>query len=112
GRDGAEEAGAESRRLLDQLVREVPENPDYRHERGVVANNLGNVHGSRKRWADARAAHQEAVERFRQLAADFPRVPVYRQELANSLNSLARAEAGAGTLDEAASRWKQAEALL
>jgi serine/threonine protein kinase len=77
--------------LLQELTRNVPANPDYRHELGVARNNLGNVLVKVPPLAaqdDPEGEHTAAVQLFTELVRDFPKVPVYRQELANSYNSL------------------------
>src|SRR5206468_964981 len=52
--------------------------------------NLGNLLADRKQLEEALTEHDEARKHFAMLADDFPRVPKYRLELANTENSRAR----------------------
>jgi tetratricopeptide (TPR) repeat protein len=72
-------------------------NRDYRHEWGVARNNLGNLlaevpslarRGCETDLERAEVEHVAAVQLFTKLRNEAPGVPVYRQELANSYNSL------------------------
>jgi serine/threonine protein kinase len=76
--------------LLKGLKELGPDNRDYRHELGIARNNLGNLLGETD-LDRAAVEHAAAVQLFTELAGAFPKVPVYRQELANSYNSLGSA---------------------
>ena len=62
--------------------------------------------------AEARKAYANALERFQTLSRDFPKVPKYRQELANSYNSLGSLDAQQHNDAAASVDWQQAAALL
>ena len=64
--------------------------PEYRHDLAVAHNNRGNVLGELARYPEARRKHEKARDRFLELATNFPLVPGYRLELANTRNSLGR----------------------
>jgi serine/threonine protein kinase/Flp pilus assembly protein TadD len=57
---------------------------------------------------EARAGFQEAIDGLAQLAADFPAVPEYRQELARSHNNLGRLLADLGRRAAAEAAYRQA----
>jgi tetratricopeptide (TPR) repeat protein len=84
--------------ILKKLADQYPHHPEYRHDLGVCFLNLGNLladnppplpraDGRRQGWP-AEQAYAEALKLFHPLASDFPRVPMHRQELANTYNSL------------------------
>jgi tetratricopeptide (TPR) repeat protein len=116
----------EAVQVLGQLTREYPKAPDYRHELAVCTNNRGNLHfGEGLRWlgktetqralASFRRAESDCRtgrDLFRRLTADFPSVPVYKKELANTCNSLGAARYYARGPEGAASPWEEAQQLL
>jgi serine/threonine-protein kinase len=97
--------------LLTKLAQAYPDNPDYRHEVGVCFLNLGNLLADSNRQ-EADKAYAEARQRFQDLARDFPRVPIYRQKLANFYNSLGSLRARTGDLAGASAAWEEALALF
>jgi serine/threonine-protein kinase len=97
--------------LLKKLEARYPHNPDYQHELGVGFLNLGNLLASSKQ-DQADKAYAQAHKRFQDLAHDFPRVPIYRQKLANLCNSLGSLRARMGNLAEAKIEWEKALALF
>lgn len=77
-------------KILEQLVQEYPNVPDYRCELAAMleASRAGQPtrESQQRRIGDL----QRAVELARELAADHPMIPRYRAVLARTLNSLAR----------------------
>jgi tetratricopeptide (TPR) repeat protein/tRNA A-37 threonylcarbamoyl transferase component Bud32 len=91
----AKEQYEEAIALLQRLAKKDPDNRDYRHELGIAHNNLGNLlasgeceHSVSPLTRDAETEHAAAVRLFTALTGESPGIPVYRQELANSCNSL------------------------
>jgi tetratricopeptide (TPR) repeat protein/tRNA A-37 threonylcarbamoyl transferase component Bud32 len=117
--DKAKQAYCRAIRILDRLAQEHPGVPDYRYELGVACNNRGNF------WADlprnrpessralARADrdHRRALTLFDKLVSDYPAVPVYRQEQANSHNSLAGMLVQKKEYAAARDSWNRARAI-
>jgi tetratricopeptide (TPR) repeat protein len=99
-------------RLLTELTRTFPDEPNCRHDLAVVYNNLGNVLSNTKDYRKAKSAHGQALDLFKELAMGFPKVPVFRQELANTYNSLGNVLEHTASLNEALSAWQCAEELL
>src|SRR5205823_4127849 len=64
---------------------------ELRAEMGTVWRNLGLAHRRLKAPAEARAAYREAEAVLARLAEDFPGVPRYQSELAESLMGLFQA---------------------
>jgi tetratricopeptide (TPR) repeat protein len=122
--DGFEAARASYDRALTLLLRLVaaePPNPEYRHEAGVALNNRGNLlvregrrlepASSRERYLEAAADHERARSFFLKLSRDYPSTPVYRQELANTYNSLGAVRyflTGPAEVTEAEQAWRAA----
>jgi tetratricopeptide (TPR) repeat protein len=126
----------EARTILMDLARRDPEVADYRHELALVHNNRGNLLGNRQKarqarrrpaglldrlsatwtdyrgWREALDEHEEARSHFRVLVRDFPRVPKYRAELANTHNSLGRVYLELNDLSGTEREWGEAQRLL
>jgi tetratricopeptide (TPR) repeat protein len=101
----AETAYTEARAILKQLAADFPGRPEFRHGLAMTCDNLGALLQAtlrRDRLKEAEAAQIEALAIFKQLAADFPTRPDFRQDLALSHNNLA-------VLFARTSRLKQAE---
>jgi hypothetical protein len=60
-------------------------------ELATSQRNLGNVFSATNRPKEAEAAHAEALTIFRQLVAEYPNRPEFRQELADAQAAQARA---------------------
>jgi tetratricopeptide (TPR) repeat protein len=80
--------------ILEELANDDRLNPHYRHEQGVCYLNLGNllldISDTHSTEEQAKKAYAKAHGLFQQLATDFPKVPIYQQELANLHISLGR----------------------
>ncbi len=97
------DAVAAFRGALDDLTRlrsDRPDDPDLRHEFVAAHNHLGNLFRD-VRQHEANQHYREAVRLGRDLTADFPSVPLYRQQLAASCNNLGILLQAAGKRDEA-----------
>jgi serine/threonine-protein kinase len=135
--DRAENAYRRAIRLQTDLVSNDPLTPDYRHELGATYNNLGFLLLARRpyavaamispraglemlglvlanswRYAEAERVFRDGVAQFEVLARDFPSVPVYRKELANTENNLAIVLARAARWKEAETAWQRALQLF
>src|SRR5262249_34976806 len=71
--------------LLDRLLEEDPENPEYRLARAHGHRNLYIVLLTKGKRPEAAAAHRTAVALMEALSEDFPSVPDYRYELGEVL---------------------------
>jgi eukaryotic-like serine/threonine-protein kinase len=99
------------------LLARSPADVGLRAEMGTVWRNLGLAHRRQKALADARAAYREAEAVFARLAEDFPAVPRYHSELAETLTGLflvlddSDAEEGRRAVERAAHHGRTAHAL-
>jgi serine/threonine-protein kinase len=135
--DRAEDSYWQAIRLQTELVKTDPLTPDYRYELGGTYNNLGYLLLSTRpytvatillpaagydklgagllntyRYAEAETAFRQGLAQFAVLARDFPGVPVYRKELANTENNLAIVLARAGKWTDAEKAWERALELF
>lgn len=88
----AESAYAEALAIEKQLAADFPGQPEFRRELAAGYDNLGallQLTLRKDRLQEAEKAHVEALAVFKQLAADFPTRPEFRQDLALSYNNLA-----------------------
>jgi tetratricopeptide (TPR) repeat protein len=85
----AETAHREALAVQETLVRDFPNQPDFRRGLGQIHNNLGNLL-STLRPADAEAPYRAALVLREKLAADFPNVPDDRAAVAATLDNLAK----------------------
>ncbi len=131
--DKAEDSYREAIRLQNKLVKTDPLTPDYRYELGGTYNNLGFLLLSTRpytiaamilpapgfeklglvllnayRYGEAQIVFREGLGQFEVLARDFPSVPVYRKEVANTENNLAIVLARAGNWTGAEKSWERA----
>jgi serine/threonine protein kinase len=90
-REEAEEACNQAIAILEQLVAECPDAPDYRLALADSYSTLGMALSRRARWDEHQAAKRRAVQVRKALADEFQNVPIYRQQLANELIGLAGA---------------------
>ena len=129
----AEQAYQEAIRLQNDLVREQEEDPDFRYELAVTYNNLGFLleevaRGTAvlagmprlcehnlgilveevRRYADAERAYAEALKQLERLVANFPGVPDYRKNRANTRSNQAIVLFRLGARPEAEAAWKAA----
>ena len=99
--------------LLSQLVDESPRKREFQHERGTAYMNLGNLLlPDRSRGNDTEDAYRKGLKLFETLARDFPNVPLYRYEWANSVNGLGGFYYFAKEPQQAEERWRQALELF
>src|SRR5262249_5345979 len=74
--------------ILDKLVAAAPKDPEVRRDLAGSKHGLGDLY----RDTDAKKAevfYQEALKQRRTLVKQFPSVPIFTLELANSLNHFA-----------------------
>ena len=100
GGDG-EPAFQRSVSLLEDLVREAPNNPDYRWELGQSRTWLSIGYQADLRLEEAMAERRKSHAIFVQLAAEFPSNEQYRDALAQSNTGVGRRLVGVGRFDEA-----------
>src|SRR5262249_32057270 len=62
--------------------------PEHRSDLAASSTNLGILERSRRNYGASQRAHERARVLLEGLARDYPRVPRYRADLANSRNSL------------------------
>src|SRR5207253_2412243 len=84
----AEEAYGRALSLQKELAA-LPGRPDCRRELGRTYNNLGILLATRGAPAAVDQVLQQALEVRRQLAHDFPDVPLYQWDLARTCNNRA-----------------------
>jgi tetratricopeptide (TPR) repeat protein len=131
--DKAEDSYRRAIRLQTELVQNDTLTPDYRYELGGTYNNLGYLLLSTRpytvaemilpaagqnrlglvllnayRYSEAEIAFRQGIAQFEVLARDFPSVPVYRKEVANTENNLAIVLARAGNWTGAEEAWERA----
>jgi serine/threonine protein kinase len=85
----------------EEFAAEPGADPALRHQAGLAARRVGDMQARLAAPADAEGAYGKAIRIQAGLAAGFPDVPEYRQELAASLNGLAVLQLGRGRLREA-----------
>ena len=86
--DAAEAAFRRALSIQDKLQAESATNAGFRWQRARTWNNLANLYFKARLAEEAEPFYEKAKEGFESLAADFPRVPDYRRELAITLNNL------------------------
>lgn len=77
--------------LLQQLVEQSPQHPEYRLTLARTYRELASFAGRRLPPDQIAAARQKSLELVEKLAADFPANPDYRFELAETYAAIARA---------------------
>ncbi|MGI8978125.1 MAG: protein kinase domain-containing protein [Pirellulaceae bacterium] len=110
----AESAYAEALAIEKQLAADFPGQPEFRRELAAGYDNLGallQLTLRKDRLQEAEKAHVEALAVFKQLAADFPTRPEFRQDLALSYNNLAALLGKTGRLKEAEKAYLDAVAI-
>jgi serine/threonine protein kinase/tetratricopeptide (TPR) repeat protein len=91
-----------SRELLEQLLREAPQDASLHSDLGATLHNLGRLLQERGRLRDALGVFQQAVDHQRRAFASDPREIQHRIFLSNHYHSLALVQDGL---------WKTKEAL-
>jgi serine/threonine-protein kinase len=76
--------------FYETFARQESDDPDLEAERGLAFHRLAFLEAELSQRNEARAAYEEAVTVFARLAADFPDVPRYRQDLALSHSNLGK----------------------
>jgi tetratricopeptide (TPR) repeat protein len=113
-KDGeAEHACEQSLIVLDakemkEIARGSPEDIRFQHLRAQAWNNLGTMRNAASRFADAEEAFREAIAIKEDLAATFPSIPQYREELANAFNNLGTAVSSLNRMEEARTAYESA----
>jgi tetratricopeptide (TPR) repeat protein len=82
-----------------------------RSRTAAAAHRVGLIEGRLGRKTEGVAAYRLARDGYEKLATEFPAVPLYRQQLANSHNNLGIVLAGLGKGPEAEQQFRQALAL-
>jgi serine/threonine protein kinase len=100
--------------FLQNLVNASRDNPEYRRELAVGYTLLGTLLGKlpTPRWPQAKQAHRQAIALLEKLTRDFPSIPLYKQELANTYNSLARKLTAPEEAAEKEKAYRDAQLLL
>ncbi len=101
----------EAIRQFELLVDSQPQFPEYRFELAVALNNHGNLLAQHDR-SSAATYLKRSREMLSRLTHEYPLVPMYEQELANTCNGLAAVLAGQGMLNEAVDAWTEATECL
>src|SRR5262249_15532261 len=87
----AEEAYLHERPVLEKLVVDFPEEPEYRRRLAICYTSLAGLLGNiGKRKPEEESFRRQALAVRTKLAQDFPAVPAYRHELARNYNELGR----------------------
>jgi serine/threonine protein kinase len=102
----AEKAYSQAVPLLQGLVDELPNNPDYAKGLAGVLHSLGALWGDTGQFPEEEKAHMSALELQVKLVAEHPTVPMYRRDLARGLYHL-----GCKHLFDG-SQWTKARELL
>ena len=105
----SETAYKKSIQLLDVLVSQHADNHDFRYKLAMSRFNLGNLlqeTDPKNRLTHAERIHLEANTELKKLKDDYPGIPLYCQELANSYISLGVVQANLGRKEES---WKTLE---
>jgi hypothetical protein len=71
--------------FYEEFTREQSSDPSGRHQRGRAYHRLGVIRQQLNQLPEADAAYVQAIALLEQLAADFPREPNYRFDLASSM---------------------------
>ncbi len=92
--DLAEAEYQEAVKLGKELVEKQPRKTTYAWRLAAFYNNLGMAQqeaGALRidKYSEAQKSYEEALRRRQQLTADYPDVPLYQQELSNTLSNLA-----------------------
>lgn len=109
----AEAAYLSAIKLLESLARSDPDDREIRLSLATAITNLGNVLlGDAARSEEAKRTLERSIQIFSELVTDFPGVPTYEKELANSHNTLGavlwRAKNTAGAYEH----WENARQIL
>jgi tetratricopeptide (TPR) repeat protein/tRNA A-37 threonylcarbamoyl transferase component Bud32/ribosomal protein S27E len=111
----AEQAYRWASELLTSVVAREPHVHDYRYKLAVCLVNFANLlkDPPLTKPMEAEVQYKKAVEQLDKLTDEYPRIPLYKKELANAYNSLAavhvRAPAGYASAQDC---WDKAQRLL
>ena len=111
-RTAAERWWREYKRLAAQMVAIDPDNMKWRMEVQNADANLGILLYRQRRFAEASAQYQQALQTIEALATADPRNDGYQKSLVESLGWLADAKQDQGRLDEALALRARTAALL
>jgi tetratricopeptide (TPR) repeat protein len=91
----------------ERLLRLQPEDPTLRYNVALMHRMSANLSRFLDKTAEAESSYREAIQRFNQLAADYPEAPAYREQGALTLRDfgvhlqkLGRYQEAAHTLDD------------
>jgi serine/threonine protein kinase len=111
-RDKAAEASTQAIALLQKLVLDYPDEPDYRDELAKSLNRQGNLLQAASRLQEAKMAYRQALTHYAKLVRGHPGGPGYRYGLAGSSNNLGLVLDVLGQLEDADKAYRQALALF
>jgi tetratricopeptide (TPR) repeat protein len=110
--DESEEALGRAVGLLEKLVADAPDDPDFGDTLAAVHNDLAVLYRGSRRWAQAEAAFQEAVARREQLERQHPLHLQNRRKLAAIQGNLVAHYRQTGDLDKAETAFKKCTTIL
>ncbi|PWT86618.1 MAG: hypothetical protein C5B56_12135, partial [Proteobacteria bacterium] len=97
----ADRAFESARTLADELLADAPQDPNYRHLRFVIGNQLGILRDRAGRYAEAEKLFAEAIAGFERLANQFPDNVTYVGNLGTSYINMAKLVQATGRFAEA-----------
>jgi tetratricopeptide (TPR) repeat protein len=104
----AEKAHGKAIAILEPLVKDHPDVPEYRTFLANCYNNLGLVLAVTGRASEATKTYGKAIAAFERLVAQHPEQPDYRSSLGGALNNLGSTLAVQGDLESAIARYREA----
>ncbi|UCG17077.1 MAG: serine/threonine protein kinase, partial [Phycisphaerales bacterium] len=98
-------------RLLEELVVEFPDEPDYCRDLASACSGIALLLAEAGQFEEAEAPHWQAVDLLEQLTVDFRDVPMYREQLALARAGSAPFLVKVGDSDQAKEQAAQAIAI-
>jgi eukaryotic-like serine/threonine-protein kinase len=110
--DKGEAAFGQAVALLEKLVADSPDDPEFGDSLAAVQNDLAGLYHATRRWPQAEAAFQQAVSRREQLERQHPTNLQIRRNLAGTHSNLVAVYRQAGDLDKAETAFLKCRTLL